>query len=180
MDNKVPKSAESTNPAFAAEREKTGQHFDPVNFFKAAFGIALMSTLSGCATDNEGRELALQAKIADLQQTLSHCQERSLEDNGAPVIISYGTLGVGLIRPGVENNLTVSSGFSGEVEQTFLIWPPANHVEDIKLEGDASHFSWAKVGSQYAMIFKSPVANKKEAVVIDVGTERYVLFIRRR
>jgi hypothetical protein len=61
-----------------------------------------------------------------------------------------------------------------------LIWPPAANVEDIKLEGDPTHLSSQKIGSNWAVIYKSDLPNNKEAVVVEVRSERYVLFVVRK
>ena len=161
--------------------EEAREKLNPVNGFISMVALASAGALTGCAAGNEAVKLdALQKQMAGLEEDLAVCRDKGLETNGEDVIVSYGTFGLKTLKPGKPNYFFVNKNFEGLVEQSMLIWPPVIQDSEIKLEGDQNHLFKVPMGSFWGVVFKSPADKPKETVVIEVGKERYVIFVVRR
>jgi hypothetical protein len=151
----------------------------PISRVVLASALALGG--AGCAAGSEAVQLAeMRDRAASLEKDLGTCREKSIESNGQPLMVSFGTLGMKTLKPGKENRFLVKENFDGVVEQTMLIWPPVFADVDIKLSGDAERMVKVPVGSTWGVAYRSPMDRPKETLVIDVGVERYVIFVERR
>ncbi len=144
----------------------------------AAFSTA--AVLSGCVTNDGIREKNLADQISELQTDLSRCQDKSLEVGNETALLSYGTFGLRMLKAEKENRFSIGKNSEVEVEQTFLVWPPVAGVEEIIVEGMTENFSTARLGSYWAVVYKSNVPQKKETLVIEVRQKRFVIFIDRK
>lgn len=158
-----------------------GKSVDVVAKLSAVGALASAFVLSGCSTGAEALQIKkLQEEVTVLDHDLSSCQDKSIETNGKPVIVSFGTFGLKTMKPGKENRFTVNQNFSDVVEQTMVIWPPVFADVDITLSGDTDRLVKIPIGSTWGVVYRSPVDKPKETVVIDVGAERYVMFVVRK
>jgi hypothetical protein len=144
----------------------------------AAFSVA--GTLTGCGAADEAHEKAMSDQIAGLKENLSHCQDNNLEVGDETVLLSYGTFGLKMLKAEKENRFSIGKNSEVEVEQTFLIWPPVTSAEEIIVEGMAENFPTARLGSYWAVVYKSKVPQNKESLVIEVRKKRFVIFIDRK
>jgi hypothetical protein len=144
-----------------------------------ASAMAVATTLAGCAATNDSREKQLDAQVAELQNLLEHCQEKSPDLSHDSAVLSYGTFGVRWLFLNKPNILTAGKGLE-QVEQTFLFWPPVASASEITVEGNAGNFTSVQVGSAWNIVFKSKENKPRESLVIEVKGQRYVLFIDRR
>ena len=145
----------------------------------AAAAVTVSPLITSCATADSGREKQLEAQVDELNNELQNCMEKTPDLAMEGGVLSYGTFGVKWLHLNKETRLSASKRVE-EVEQEFLIWPPLSRASEMSLEGDPNHLKAVQVGSKWEVIYKSKDIKDKEALVIDVRGNRYVIFIERK
>ncbi len=153
----------------------------PVTKFCSAVALVSAALLAGCAAGNEAQKVQeLESKLTSAEHDLSACIDKKVEDNGQAVMVTFGTFGVKVLKPGKENVFHVNPVFSGMVTETMMFWPPVLDEKEIRLDGATAFMTKVKLGDFWGIAYRSQVEQPKETLVIDVGSERYVVFVVRK